>query len=225
MPVSDWGAALHFYHKTGSRNGLFNLYSLQKKWGGGIVGTRFIRMNAKDVLFFVKSSSTLSWWNGNIRVHHSKATRCHVVTGSLYLEFAKILELLIAVFNVSFQLRYWFLTDCWLTVDWPTDWLLTIFGSNLQIWLFIEQKLSEQERRQLIIARLPNVRRLNGGGEITEQEREEAERNFIRRYHDRQIKSTRWKYFLNATYGQRLTKQNTSYIYINSRKSIFSFRW
>lgn len=123
MPVSDWGAALHFYHKTGSRNGLFNLYSLQKKWGGGIVGTRFIRMNAKDVLFFVKSSSTLSWWNGNIRVHHSKATRCHVVTGSLYLEFAKILELLIAVFNVSFQLRYWFLTDCWLTVDWLTDWL------------------------------------------------------------------------------------------------------
>jgi len=58
------------------------------------------------------------------------------------------------------------------------------------------QKLTEHERRQLIIARLPSLRRLNGGGEITEQERKEAERNFIRRFHDCEIKSTRYEELL-----------------------------
>jgi len=62
----------------------------------------------------------------------------------------------------------------------------------LRTVLLIEQKMTDHERRQMIIARLPNVRRLNGGGEITEKEREEAERNFIRRFQSRQTKSTRW---------------------------------
>lgn len=44
---------------------------------------------------------------------------------------------------------------------------------------------TEHERRQLLIARLPNVRMLNGGGPIDAQEREDAERAFIRYYMDR----------------------------------------
>ncbi|GLV37374.1 mulet [Carabus blaptoides fortunei] len=44
---------------------------------------------------------------------------------------------------------------------------------------------TEHERRQLLIARLPNVELLNGGGIIEPQEREDAERAFIRYYMDR----------------------------------------
>ena len=53
------------------------------------------------------------------------------------------------------------------------------------------QKLTEHERRELTIARLPNLRRLNGGGDISAKEREEAERNFIRRFHDYEVKPAR----------------------------------
>lgn len=53
------------------------------------------------------------------------------------------------------------------------------------------QKLTEHERRQLTIARLPNVKRLNGGGDIGAKEREEAERNFMRRFHDYEVKPAR----------------------------------
>ncbi|XP_050307720.1 tubulin-specific chaperone cofactor E-like protein [Anthonomus grandis grandis] len=41
---------------------------------------------------------------------------------------------------------------------------------------------TEHERRQLFIARLPNVQTLNGGGVISADEREDAERAFIRYY-------------------------------------------
>ncbi|XP_015587640.1 tubulin-specific chaperone cofactor E-like protein isoform X2 [Cephus cinctus] len=44
---------------------------------------------------------------------------------------------------------------------------------------------TEHERRQLLIARLPNVETLNGGGVISSQEREDAERAFIRYYMDK----------------------------------------
>ncbi|KAG8229900.1 hypothetical protein J437_LFUL009764 [Ladona fulva] len=44
------------------------------------------------------------------------------------------------------------------------------------------EELTEHERRQLLIARLPNVAVLNGGGAITHEEREDAERAFIRFY-------------------------------------------
>ncbi|XP_043480526.1 tubulin-specific chaperone cofactor E-like protein [Leptopilina heterotoma] len=44
------------------------------------------------------------------------------------------------------------------------------------------QEYTEHERRQLLIARLPNVETLNGGGVISSQEREDAERAFIRYY-------------------------------------------
>lgn len=47
------------------------------------------------------------------------------------------------------------------------------------------QEYTKHERRQLLIARLPNIRTLNGGGVITDDDREDAERAFIRRYMDK----------------------------------------
>lgn len=47
------------------------------------------------------------------------------------------------------------------------------------------QEYTEHERRQLLIARLPNIHTLNGGGAITHEEREDAERAFIRYYMDK----------------------------------------
>lgn len=47
------------------------------------------------------------------------------------------------------------------------------------------REYTEHERRQLLIARLPNVETLNGGGVISSQERENAERAFIRYYMDK----------------------------------------
>lgn len=44
---------------------------------------------------------------------------------------------------------------------------------------------TEHERRQLLIARLPNVTTLNGGGPISVEEREDAERAFVRYYMDK----------------------------------------
>lgn len=48
----------------------------------------------------------------------------------------------------------------------------------------------------MTVARLPNLRRLNGGGDISAKEREEAERNFLRRFHDSEMKPSRFlKYY------------------------------
>ncbi|KAF4519518.1 hypothetical protein B566_EDAN010703 [Ephemera danica] len=44
------------------------------------------------------------------------------------------------------------------------------------------EEYTEHERRQLLIGRLPNVHTLNGGGQIDAEEREDAERAFIRFY-------------------------------------------
>ncbi len=52
--------------------------------------------------------------------------------------------------------------------------------------------MTEHERRQMTIARLPNLKRLNGGCDITPKEREESERNFLRRFHDRELKPKRY---------------------------------
>lgn len=54
---------------------------------------------------------------------------------------------------------------------------------NWPLWERLE--CTEHERRQLLIARLPNVAILNGGGIITADEREDAERAFIRYYMDK----------------------------------------
>ncbi|XP_053967297.1 tubulin-specific chaperone cofactor E-like protein [Anastrepha ludens] len=54
---------------------------------------------------------------------------------------------------------------------------------NWPLWERLE--CTEHERRQLLIARLPNVNLLNGGGVISADEREDAERAFIRHYMDK----------------------------------------
>ncbi|KAF5293868.1 hypothetical protein FQR65_LT10971 [Abscondita terminalis] len=51
--------------------------------------------------------------------------------------------------------------------------------------LWESHEYTEHERRQLLIARLPNVETLNGGGKIEDDEREDAERTFIRYYMDK----------------------------------------
>ncbi|ALC40581.1 CG12214 [Drosophila busckii] len=51
------------------------------------------------------------------------------------------------------------------------------------LWETLE--CTEHERRQLLIARLPNVALLNGGGKISTDERVDAERAFIRYYMDK----------------------------------------
>lgn len=53
----------------------------------------------------------------------------------------------------------------------------------MQNWpLWSKCDSTEHERRQLVIARLPHVEVLNGGGRIESEEREDAERSFIRHY-------------------------------------------
>ncbi|XP_066245849.1 tubulin-specific chaperone cofactor E-like protein [Euwallacea similis] len=54
---------------------------------------------------------------------------------------------------------------------------------------------TEHERRQLLIARLPNVQTLNGGGVISADEREAAERAFIRYYMDKPESDRPERYF------------------------------
>lgn len=57
---------------------------------------------------------------------------------------------------------------------------------RVQNWPLWEKcEATEHERRQLLIARLPQVQTLNGGGKITSEEREDAERAFIRYYLDK----------------------------------------
>ncbi|XP_055843486.1 tubulin-specific chaperone cofactor E-like protein [Episyrphus balteatus] len=54
---------------------------------------------------------------------------------------------------------------------------------RVQNWPLWEKcEATEHERRQLLIARLPFLQTLNGGGTITADEREDAERAFIRYY-------------------------------------------
>ncbi|KAF7282023.1 tubulin folding cofactor E like protein mlt [Rhynchophorus ferrugineus] len=61
--------------------------------------------------------------------------------------------------------------------------------------LWESNEYTEHERRQLLIARLPNVQTLNGGGQISEEEREDAERAFIRYYMDKPESDRPERYF------------------------------
>lgn len=57
---------------------------------------------------------------------------------------------------------------------------------RVQNWpLWSKCDSTEHERRQFVIARLPQVEVLNGGGRIGFEEREDAERSFIRHYNNR----------------------------------------
>ncbi|XP_021360837.1 tubulin-specific chaperone cofactor E-like protein [Mizuhopecten yessoensis] len=64
---------------------------------------------------------------------------------------------------------------------------------------FLEE-FNEKVRRQMIIARLPNITRLNGSP-ILDTEREDAERAFIRFYMDREDQPARY-HELEKTYGK-----------------------
>lgn len=47
------------------------------------------------------------------------------------------------------------------------------------------------ERRQLVVALLPNIKKLNGGAPISHTEREDSERAFIRRFSPQEDKPDR----------------------------------
>jgi len=75
--------------------------------------------------------------------------------------------------------------DSWAAID-----ELAKFGElrNLRVkhWpLWESLECTEHERRQLLIARLPNVEMLNGGGKISSDERVDSERAFVRYYMDK----------------------------------------
>ncbi|XP_045480564.1 tubulin-specific chaperone cofactor E-like protein isoform X2 [Harmonia axyridis] len=61
--------------------------------------------------------------------------------------------------------------------------------------LWESNEYTEHERRQLFIARLPNVDTLNGGGKIGHDEREDAERAFIRYYMEKPESERPERYF------------------------------
>ncbi|XP_026477838.1 tubulin-specific chaperone cofactor E-like protein [Ctenocephalides felis] len=57
---------------------------------------------------------------------------------------------------------------------------------RVQNWpLWDRYDVTEHERRQMLLARLPQVSTLNGGGVVDHEEREDAERAFIRHYMDK----------------------------------------
>ncbi|EDW02037.1 tubulin-specific chaperone cofactor E-like protein [Drosophila grimshawi] len=60
------------------------------------------------------------------------------------------------------------------------DQLQNLRVKHWPLWETLE--CTEHERRQLLIARLPNVSMLNGGGKISVDERVDAERAFVRHY-------------------------------------------
>lgn len=70
----------------------------------------------------------------------------------------------------------------WTDIDRLTKFpaLKNLRVQNWPLWSKCDS--TEHERRQFVIARLPNVEILNGGGRIGFEEREDAERAFIRYY-------------------------------------------
>ncbi|GAB6028990.1 hypothetical protein CHUAL_004781 [Chamberlinius hualienensis] len=64
----------------------------------------------------------------------------------------------------------------------------------------IYEEYTEHERRQLLISRLPNISRLNGSL-VSDSEREDAERAFLRHYMNQEIKPSRYDE-LEAKHGR-----------------------
>ncbi|XP_076037456.1 tubulin folding cofactor E like protein mlt [Oratosquilla oratoria] len=63
------------------------------------------------------------------------------------------------------------------------------------------EEYNDKERRQLTIGRIWRIQRLNGGALISSEEREDAERAFIRFYQDHDVKPTRY-HELIAKHGE-----------------------
>lgn len=67
---------------------------------------------------------------------------------------------------------------------------------RVQNWPLWEKcDVTEHERRQLLIARLPCIVTLNGGGIVGAEERDDAERAFIRYYMDKPESDRPERYF------------------------------
>ncbi|XP_053684277.1 tubulin-specific chaperone cofactor E-like protein isoform X2 [Sabethes cyaneus] len=75
--------------------------------------------------------------------------------------------------------------DSWDDIDRLAEFP-SLKNLRVQCWpLWDKCDSTEHERRQLLIARLPNIEILNGGDVIGATEREDAERSFIRYYLDK----------------------------------------
>ncbi|EDW47219.1 tubulin-specific chaperone cofactor E-like protein [Drosophila sechellia] len=75
--------------------------------------------------------------------------------------------------------------DSWAAIDELAKFseLRNLRVKHWPLWESLE--CTEHERRQLLIARLPNVEMLNGGGKISNDERVDSERAFVRYYMDK----------------------------------------
>ncbi|XP_053670890.1 tubulin-specific chaperone cofactor E-like protein [Anopheles nili] len=94
--------------------------------------------------------------------------------------------------------------DSWEDIDRLAEYP-SLCNVRLQYWPLWERtdSTTEHERRQLLIARLPNISILNGGDTIGAVEREDAERSFIRHYLDKpDVERPRRYYELIGVHGQ-----------------------
>jgi hypothetical protein len=75
--------------------------------------------------------------------------------------------------------------ESWTDIDRLSKFpaLKNLRVQNWPLWSKCDS--TEHERRQFVIARLPHVEILNGGGRIGFEEREDAERTFIRHFNQR----------------------------------------
>lgn len=103
---------------------------------------------------------------------------CALETYSRY--FQSLLPRKLQLLNLSSaKINSW--TDIDRLNNFPA--LKNLRVQNWPLWTKCDK--TEHERRQFVIARLPHVEVLNGGGRIGSEEREDAERAFIRHYIER----------------------------------------
>ncbi|XP_064542854.1 tubulin-specific chaperone cofactor E-like protein [Drosophila montana] len=104
----------------------------------------------------------------NAELDSASASECHK-----YFPCLKLLNLSCAQLN------------SWADIDELAKYgqLQNLRVKHWPLWETLE--CTEHERRQLLIARLPNVSMLNGGGKISVDERVDAERAFVRHYMDK----------------------------------------
>uniref|UniRef100_A0A182N2A2 Ubiquitin-like domain-containing protein n=1 Tax=Anopheles dirus TaxID=7168 RepID=A0A182N2A2_9DIPT len=94
--------------------------------------------------------------------------------------------------------------DSWEDIDRLAEFP-SLSNVRLQYWPLWARtdSTTEHERRQLLIARLPNISILNGGDTIGAVEREDAERSFIRHYLDKPDEERPRRYYeLIEVHGQ-----------------------
>ncbi|XP_066979640.1 tubulin-specific chaperone cofactor E-like protein [Macrobrachium rosenbergii] len=85
--------------------------------------------------------------------------------------------------------------NCTKISDWDSVDLVNWFPKLSELRLQqcpLYESYKDEERRQLTIARLWRIQRLNGGALITPEERENAERAFIRHYMNEEVRPRRY---------------------------------